>query len=164
MQDPWSTVVSDTQLHPEYVEGRRFLRQGNLAAALACFKAANQSTVDSHIHASLYLSYLGLTQVMLNDVSGLNLCRRAAQEEAHRGDVFENLARAELRMGHRKQACEALRRGLKVESGHTGLRELRTEMGVRRPPALGFLDRDNPLNRFLGRLTYRPRRKRTTGR
>lgn len=164
MNDPWSTVHSDIQLHPDFMEGRRLFRQGNLPAALICFKAANQATIDHHIHAGLYMSYLGLTQVLLNDVSGLNLCRRAAQDENHRGDVFENLARAELRLGHRKQACDALRRGLKLDKTHTGLRDLRSEMGMRRPPALAFLDRDNPLNRFLGKLTYRPRNKRTAGR
>lgn len=164
MNDPWSTVQDDIQLHPDFVEGRQRFRQGDLAAALICFKAANQATVDHHVHAGLYMSYLGLTQVLLNDVSGLNLCRRAAQEEAHRGDVFENLARAELRLGHRRQACDAVRRGIKLDKTHAGLRDLRTEMGMRRPPALGFLDRDNPLNRFLGKLTYRSRRKRAARR
>lgn len=159
MNDPWSTVQSDIQLHPDFIEGQRLLRKGNLPGALVCFKAANQATIDHHALASLYMSYLGLTQVMLNDVSGLNLCRRAAQEETHRGDVFENLARAELRLGHRRQACDALRRGLKLDKTHTGLRDLRSEIGMRRPPTLAFLDRDNPLNRFLGKLTYKSRHK-----
>ncbi|MBI5462054.1 MAG: hypothetical protein HY941_07695 [Gammaproteobacteria bacterium] len=156
--DPWSTVQEEVQLHPDFIQGHRYYRQGDLKSALVCFKAAHQSTALAHVHAHLYMSYLGVTQVLLNDVSGLNLCRRAALEEDHRGEVFENLARAEIKLGHRKQACDALRRGMRLDKGYAGLRTLREEMGVRRNPFLSFLDRDNPLNRFLGRLTYRLRR------
>ncbi len=158
IQYPWSTVHEEVQLHPDFVQGQRYFRQGDLKSALTCFKSAHQSTPTAHVYAHLYMSYLGLTEVLLNDVSGLNLCRRAAQEEAHNGEVFENLVRAELKLGHRKQACDALRRGQRLDKGSAGLRALRDEMGMRRSPCLSFLDRDNPLNRVLGRLTYRSRR------
>jgi tetratricopeptide (TPR) repeat protein len=164
MNDPWSAVHTEVQLHPEFIQGQRSFRQGDLKAALASFKSACHATADTHIYAHLYTSYLGLTQVLLNDLSGLNLCRRAAAEESRRGEVFENLARAELKLGHRKQACDALRRGLKLDRASPALRALREEIGVRRNPILGFLDRDNPLNRYLGKLTYRSPRKRSSGR
>ncbi|HEY9198683.1 MAG TPA: hypothetical protein VIR60_04890 [Gammaproteobacteria bacterium] len=160
MNDPWSAVHTEVQLHPDFILGQRSYRQGDLKTALQCFKSACQATADTHIYAHLYLSSLGLVQVLLNDLSGLNLCRRAAAEESRRGEVFENLARAELKLGHRKQACDALRRGLKVDRANPSLRALREEIGVRRTPVLRFLDRDNPLNRVLGKLTYRSPRRR----
>jgi tetratricopeptide (TPR) repeat protein len=163
MNDPWSAVHTEVQLHPDFLQGQRSFRQGDFATALACFKAAYQATADVHVYAHLYMSYLGLTQVLLNDVSGLNLCRRAAAEENRRGEVFENLARAELKLGHRRQACDALRRGLKVDRANPALKALREEMGMRRNPVLGFLDRDNPLNRFLGKITYRSARRKVSG-
>lgn len=163
MNDPWSAVHSEVQLHPDFILGQRSFRQGDLKTALASFKSACQATSDMHVYAHLYMSYLGVTQVLLNDVSGLNLCRRAAAEETRRGEVFENLARAELKLGHRKQACDALRRGLKIDRANPALKALREEMGMRRRPVLGFLDRDNPLNRFLGKLTYRPARRKCPG-
>ena len=163
MKDPWSAVHAEVQLHPDFVQGQRSFRQGDLKTALASFKSAYQATADVHVYAHLYMSYLGVTQVLLNDVSGLNLCRRAAAEETQRGEVFENLARAELKLGHRKQACDALRRGLKIDRANPALKALREEMGMRRSPVLGFLDRDNPLNRFLGKLTYRSARRKDTG-
>lgn len=153
--DPWSTLHDELQLHPDYVQGQREFSRGNLSSALASFKSAHQATDIAHVYAHLYMSYLGITQIFLNDVSGLNLCRRAAQDEMHRAEVFENLVRAELKFGHRKCACEALRRGLRVNPGHAGLRALSQEMGTRRSPCFTFLDRDNPLNRFLGKLSYR---------
>lgn len=158
MTDPWSAVHTEVELHPDFIEGQTSFRRGDWHAALRSFKSACQATAETHVHAPLYLSCLGLTQVLLNDISGLNLCRRAAAEENRRGEVFENLARAELKLGHRRQACDAVRRGLKIDHGHHALKALREEMGVRRPPVLGFLDRDNFLNRVLGKLTYRPRR------
>lgn len=163
MKDPWSAVHAEVQLHPDFIQGQRSFRQGDLKTALACFKSACQSTADVDLHAHLYASYLGYTQVLLNDISGLNLCRRAAAEESRRGEVFENLVRAELKLGHRKQACEALRRGLRVDRTNPALKALRAEMGFRRSPVLGFLDRDNPLNRLLGKLTYRSARRKATG-
>lgn len=162
-QDPSSTLQDEVQLHPDYVQGLRHFNRGNLILALASFKSAHQSTDIAHVYARLYMSFLGITQIRLNDVSGLNLCRQAAQEEMYRAEVFENLVRAELLFGHRRCACEAMRRGLRVNSGHAGLRALREEMGARRSPCFTFLDRDNPLNRIMGKLTYRLQRGAKTG-
>ena len=163
-QDPWSSVQHEAQFHTEFLLGQQHYKQGDLTTALGCFKAAYQSVDFMHAHARAYMSYLGITQVLLNDVSGLNLCRQAAQEELHAAEIFENLVRAELKLGHRKRACDALRRGLRVDKGHPGLRALRDAMGVRRGPCLSFLDRDNPLNRLLGKMTYPSRFKRAKGR
>ena len=162
MNDPRSAVHSEVPLHPDFVAGQASFRRGDLRSALRHFTSACQATAETHVHAQLYLSCLGLTQVMLNDVAGLNLCRRAAAEETRRGQVFENLARAELQLGHRKQACDAVRRGLRLDRGNASLMALRQEMGVRRRPVLSFLDRDNLLNRVLGKLTHRVRRASST--
>lgn len=165
MQYPISGLDTDPQpLRPEYLQGRRYASLGDWDAALYCFKSATQAAPAGDAHANLYLSFLGLAEIQLNDLSGLNLCRRAAAAEQAHGAVFENLARAELRLGHRKQACAAIGRGLRVDDQHTGLRTLRLHMGVRRPPLLSFLPRDNPLNRILGKLTYRKTRRRQSGR
>ena len=157
MNDPGSKVGSQVPLHPDFVEGQASFRRGDLKGALQCFRSAHLATAETHVHAQLYLSFLGLTQVLLNDAAGLNLCRRAAAQETRHGDVFENLARAELQLGHRRQAFHAVRCGLRMDRGNRALESLRREMGVRRRPMLGFLDRDNPLNRILGKLTYRVR-------
>lgn len=86
---------------------------------------------------------------------GLALCRNAASELFWEPLVHENLARLELACGHRKDAVSTLERGLALAPDHDGLRELRTQMGRRRPPPLPFLGRENRVNRVLGRLFYR---------
>ena len=85
---------------------------------------------------------------------GLELCRSAAEELFWEPQVHENLARLELACGNRRDAVSTLERGLAVAPEHAGLRELRGQMGCRRPPPLPFLSRSHPVNRVLGRLFY----------
>ncbi|RRQ21267.1 hypothetical protein [Thiohalobacter thiocyanaticus] len=153
-EDPWSAVHGGVRLHPDYVQGCSHLAAGDVTAAAACFEAADEQTAPNDVYSSLYTAARGYARVLLNDTSGLNLCRAAARAEQHNGDVHEYLAKAELRLQHRKQACEAIVRGLRADRAHPGLRQLRRQMGIRRAPALGFLSRDNLLNRLIGRLTY----------
>jgi len=102
-----------------------------------------------------YKSWHGLALVYSGDVSGLNLCRYAAAKEAIDATVFQNLVLAELKFRHRKRACATLKRGLSIDPKHRGLLKLRRNMGARRQPCLMFLDRNNPLNKWLGKMTYR---------
>lgn len=152
--DPWSSVRSEVHLHDDYVQGCRYLKAGDVESAVSCFRTADAQAGPENVYSNLYTAALGYAQVLRNDASGLNLCRAAGRAEQYNGDVFDYLAKAELRMRHRKQACEAIARGLRVDRSHQGLRHLRQQMGIRRAPALGFLARDNLLNRIIGRLTY----------
>lgn len=144
----------------EFLAGTCRMRDGDWGVALNHFSLAARIAGHRDPMANTYLSYEGLALIHLNERRGLLLCRRAAARELLRGDVFRNLARAELRLGNRRRACQVIRRGLTVDARHAGLRELRRRMGVRRPPAIAFLSRDHFLNRYIGRLTYRPRRAR----
>jgi len=152
--DPWSAVHGRVQQHPEYIQGCRHLAAGDAAAAAECFGLADDQTAPDDVYSSLYTAARGYARVLLGDPSGLNLCRAAGRAERYNGDVHECLAKAELHLRHRKQACEAIVRGLRADKAHQGLRQLRRQMGIRRSPALGFLSRDNPLNRLIGRFTY----------
>jgi len=148
----------------EFLQGERQMRNGNWVEALADFSSAVRNASRDDPMKNVYVSYEGLALVHGNDRRGVLLCRRAAANETIHGDVFRNLARAELRLKNRRRACEAIQRGLSVESGHTGLRALRQRMGVRRSPAIPFLSRDHFLNRVLGQLTYRRARARVVPR
>lgn len=151
--------LAERQFH----NGARHMRNANWSEALGCFSAAVEHASREDPRKNLYLSYEGLARVHLNDRRGVLVCRRAAADETRYGDVFRNLARAELRLRNRKRACEAIQRGFAVESGHTGLRSLRRRMGVRRSPVIPFLSRNHLINRLLGQLTYRRERPRAPG-
>jgi hypothetical protein len=89
---------------------------------------------------------------------GVSLC-----DEALRGrldpELLLNQARVHLALRQRERAVRAIGRGLELWPDHPALRAARSAMGTRRMPALPFLARGNPLNRFLGRLRHRWERR-----
>jgi tetratricopeptide (TPR) repeat protein len=139
----------------EYQLGRTFFEKGQWKSAARHFGQAERRSGREDVYQHLYRSCHGLSLVYCGDVSGLNLCRNAAGVETVHAEVFLNLALAELRLQHRKRACQAVSRGLKLDPRHKALLTLRRKMGIRRPPLLPFLKRDNPLNKWLGKATYR---------
>ena len=139
----------------EYQLGLAFFRMKHWKTAALHFGLADQRTSRNHVNEHLYRSYHGLSLVYSGDISGLNLCRHAAANETIQAQVFHNLARAEIHFRHRKRACDAVSRGLQHDPLHVGLLTLRSEMGVRRNPCIPFLRRENLLNKWLGKATYR---------
>jgi tetratricopeptide (TPR) repeat protein len=101
-------------------------------------------------------SYYGLTQVLNSNENGLLLCRDAASKEMLNGDVFLNLACAELESGNRKRAIDAIQQGMKIDADNVRLKHACSRLDCRKKCCLGFLPRDHKLNRFLGRLRRKP--------
>jgi hypothetical protein len=62
-----------------------------------------------------------------------------------------HMAKIYLLAESRRKAFEELERGLTMAPKHPDLVRLQREMGVRQPPVIGFLSRDNPINVKLGR-------------
>ncbi len=143
------------RLHPHYLQGRHCIEEHDWQAAAQCFQSALAATPRGAQYHNLYKSCSGLAMVFCGQRGAVTLCRNAAAEEAYDTEVLENLARVELRCGHRRYALAAIRRGLAMDRHARGLLRLRQEIGVRRRPVLPFLGRNHPFNRWLGRLRYR---------
>jgi len=148
-------LARERRARDEYELGIAFFRKKQWRTAARHFSQAERRCSRGDTCLQFYRSWHGLALVYSGDVCGLNLCRNAAASENIHATVFQNLVLAELHFRHRKRACATLQRGLSVDPKHRGLLKLRRSMGVRRQPCLGFLDRDNPLNKWLGKLTYR---------
>ena len=145
-----------------FLRGLEKLSIRDLESAWEFFREAEESATDKDAYIYTYMSYHGMVACQLGEDDGLERCRRAAHFEQFDGDVFHNLAIAELRHGHRREAIDAIRTGLRIDPGHQKLEHLRDRIGSRRSPVLGFLSRDNFLNRFLGKVSWRwthPRRR-----
>jgi hypothetical protein len=138
----------------EYDLGLAFYRKKQWKTAARHFTEAERKCAHDDVCMHLYMSYQGLCQVYSGDISGLNLCRRAAAMETIQARVFINLALAELKLNHRKRACSAVKIGLAIDHTEPNLLRLRDRMGVRRNPVVPFLRRENPLNKWLGRFTW----------
>jgi len=102
------------------------------------------------------VSYYGLTLAMQNGRlrEAAELCQGAIDAEPMKADYYANLVEVCLAGRQRRRAIAALERGLAIEPTHQRLRELRAEMGTRRSPVIGALDRAHPVNVTLGRIRH----------
>ena len=82
----------------------------------------------------------------------LELCRSAAKEEFFNPELYHNLARVHLAFGFKAEAIRYLRRGLMIDPECQAICSELRQLGVRRRPVLGFLRRQNTLNRWFGLL------------
>jgi len=111
---------------------------------------------------ALYYSYLGfgVAKYQKQQQQGLRLCQRAVDLEIYQPEAYYFLARTHLLDGDRRRAFDVVERGLQVDSSHSGLITLKSELGERRSPVLSFLPRRHPLNRWMGMTRHRLFRRR----
>jgi len=88
---------------------------------------------------------------------GLELCKRAQQADPRNPYIHWALANLYLLNRSRKDALDAVERGLRAAPDNFILLRMRRKLGVRQPPPLPFLDRKHGLNVRLGRLMHRLR-------
>ncbi len=79
----------------------------------------------------------------------------AADREFFYPILYLNLGRARLAGHQTKAALEAFHDGLKYDTANEELLSHIRKIGIRRPPVITFLDRSNPLNKFLGKIRHR---------
>jgi tetratricopeptide (TPR) repeat protein len=105
----------------------------------------------------LVASYLGvsLARAGITDRE-IELCREASRKRSFNEDLLFNLGQAYLFAGNRVEARKTFLLGAKGCSNPKRFMNALLGMGVRRKPTIGFLPRHHFLNRWLGKLTYRP--------
>lgn len=136
----------------DFVEGVSHLKDRAMPKAVSSFQQAYESVDHADVYHNKYASYCGLARVLSGDASGLGMCRQAAVNELHDGDVYLNLARAEWYYENRKAVIVALKKGLQIDNRHPGMRQMREQLGIRQRSSLPFLPRTHPLNQALGKL------------
>lgn len=109
------------------------------------------------------LSYYGWLQAVADKRyrSGVETCvsavallnKHAAKgKNVQYGIVYANLVRANLAAGRKKDAVEAVKKGLKYDPGNKELMKELDTLGRRNKAAIPFLDRSNPINMLLGMM------------
>lgn len=155
-------------IHPAREALRRSmnsLRLGRKREALALAEAAHRMVVemtggltkDGFVGA--WYGFL-LGTVGGRPKEGLEVCRLVAAECFWEPRAHEYLARLEQALLGRRAAVETCERGLTLHPEDSGLRAFRESLGVRRAPIVPFLDRNHPVNKWLGQM--RARRSRPT--
>lgn len=109
----------------------------------------------------LILSYLGCFQAVIDKKhrTGVENCKKAlvflkkleSHEKVRLYPLFYlNLGRSFLAAGKKKEAIASFNDGLKYDGSNSDLiKELRG-LGARKQPPIPFLDRSNPLNKYIG--------------
>ncbi len=138
-------------------EGLRRFQTRDLEGAHAAFQRAHrQAGGDARA-----MSWYGVTLVLVERNSNLGVlyCDQALRAEGPTVELLLNQARVALALGQRERAVRAVTRGLERWPDDEGLRLAKETMGWRREPVIPFLPRSNPLNRWLGKLRYKWRRR-----
>ncbi len=109
-------------------------------------------SAEDKVFAASALSYYGLCLAMVRRrySEAAKYCRLSLRVHPREGEHYANLARVFLEANDRRQAVNALERGLKVAPDDRELNRIADTIGRRRPPVIRFLPRDFFLNRWLG--------------
>ncbi len=136
--------------------GCAYAKESNFPEALICLRqvmAVYERDSYKEVPARL-LSYYGLSlahhEGRTNEA--IVYCTRAIKKDLHHTDFYVNLARVYLKSGRRSEAVRVLDKGLRIDVQDPGiLIELR-RLGYRRKPVFRFLNRRNPVNKYLGKF------------
>lgn len=141
-------------LHPdveavvEFEQARECLVERKTLAALAHLERA----LKLRDNPSWY-SYLGycIAKQRGQTRKGMELCLTSLELEREEPDHYLNLGKIHLLTGNKSEAIRVFREGMSI-GGNREIQRKLDEIGVRKPPVVESISRDNPVNRFLGKL------------
>jgi tetratricopeptide (TPR) repeat protein len=139
---------------------RSHMRRGELRDAYRLLQPA----VVTYPQNPYILSCFGYLQAALEKKyrAGVENCRKALSLEERRAAVEENdvpaelylnLARAYMAAGRRKLALDSLEQGLRYDKKGE-LASERRSLGIRKRPPVPFLNRSNPINKYIGMMLH----------
>jgi tetratricopeptide (TPR) repeat protein len=134
-----------------FTMGMESLKNGDTGAALDSLEKAVIQERNP-----LYCSNLAicLAKEKRDFKRALSLCNEAIKKDPKNSLHFLNLGRVHLMANQKKDAIRIFNMGLRYGENRDIIAELK-RFDRRRPPPIPFLNRNNPVNKFLGKLTYR---------
>lgn len=149
--------MADLTVHsrsPEIEQGVQLVNEGKMDEAQRHF-AALQAKLGPN---PVVISFLGMLKALRDKqpFQGLEICKKAAAQEEDEPLCYLNLARVYMAMNDRYHAVKAIHKGLRSRSANRHhLYTFYKSIGIRRQPPLKFLHRDNPVNKVLGKITFK---------
>lgn len=137
----------------DFKEGVAMLKNGYAQTALAPLRRA----FECEKRNPYYLSFLGLAIARGERKwdRAAELCEIAVQLKRQEVQFHLNLAEVYQLAGRRTKSVDALDAALELFRNDQRLKRARSRIEKRRAPVLSFLDRNNVLNRQLGKLRHR---------
>jgi tetratricopeptide (TPR) repeat protein len=156
-------VEPQEELQPvDYIRAVNFhLMRGNQKEAYDVMKKAAVFYPDD----PFIVSYYGSLQAMVDKKfrSGIENCTRAIalyKKRTLSGNVeriavlYLNLGRVYLAAENKKDAISAFKKGLQYDHAYPAIIKKLQKLGARERPVVSFLDRSNPVNKFLGIILH----------
>ncbi len=142
------------------------LRSGKQKEAFSLLLRASVQFPDE----PLILSYYGCLQAVVDKKyrSGVEVCKRAialfkAKKSPHEDVLYPvfylNLGKSYLAAGKKKDAIDAFHKGLQYDRSNSVLRKELRGLGMRKKPPVPFLDRANPINKYIGMILQKAKKE-----
>jgi tetratricopeptide (TPR) repeat protein len=133
------------------------LRKGSQKEAFSLLQQASVEYPDD----PFILSYYGCLQALVDKKyrAGVDKCKQAISllkkgssfgEDMLYPAFLLNLGRAYVAAGRKKDALEAFEKGLKYDNNNRDIQMELRAMGSRKKAPVPFLDRSNPINKYIG--------------
>lgn len=147
----------------DYIEGVKILlMRKNQKNALELMRDASEHYPED----PFILSYYGCLEAIANKKYkfGIDTCDRAIKtlkekvpfgEEFFYPVLYLNLGRAYLAAGKKKNALDAFNKGFEMDRENRDLLTELRRLGIRKKPAVSFLGRSNPINKYIGMLLHK---------
>jgi tetratricopeptide (TPR) repeat protein len=150
-------LTAETDPVANFREGIRLLKDGYPQKALAFFRLS----FECEKHNPYYLSYLGLSVARAEKKweEATELCEIAIKLKNGEIQFYLNLAEVHTLSKRRERAFDILDAALEIFGEDKRLRQARGKIEKRSSPFLPFLSRDHFLNRTLGKMRYRVRKR-----
>ena len=143
---------------------RTHLRSGRQKDAFGVLMQAAVQFPDDPV----IISYYGCLQALVDKKfrTGVETCKKAIHmlrgqktfsQEVLYPVFYLNLGRAYIAASRKKDAIEALKKGLKYDNSNSDLMKELKGLGVRKQPPVPFLDRSNPINKYIGIILHTTR-------
>jgi tetratricopeptide (TPR) repeat protein len=145
--------MSNIKAEELYTMGMEALKSGNTGAALEFLEKAIKLERNPLFCSSLALC---LAKEKRDFKEAVSLCKEAIKKDPKNSIHFLNLGKIHILANQKKDALRILNMGLRYEDNREIIAELQ-RFGRRRPPVIPFLERSNPLNKYLGKLLYKQR-------
>lgn len=149
MEQPELPMVDQATARKAYQEHKRALQEleaGNVLSALARVEMALKLFDNPEWYPLLGFC---IAKERGHVSKGLELCRSALTWQPEQPEHYYYLGRVLLVANRKDEAIQALRQGLGLGDCQS-IKTLLHELGIRKPPVIPWLHRDNLLNKWLG--------------
>jgi len=144
-------VAARSEVERQVEEGRALLASDPKEAHRIFERAHHRNTNDVRA-----MSHYGLTLVMVEGdrQRGIRFCEEAVRRGPVTTELLCNLAQALVQTRNKEQAVKALRKAQELAPDDPRVGAAFVELGLRRPPPIGWLPRTSLLNKWIGKLTW----------